>query len=169
MNPFRRARVASAALFGALACVASSTADSEIAGSRMLSVQTNNNAIAGSRPLYGRLILAKIGLENFTPDQQEWFWKKVEFYAQAAAFVQACGHDPNFEQRIVAAAQNCATDAAIQTVRAVFHKKLAANRKLDPPGICKLAGAPDLTANLEKSLEQAIEDVAQACRTCLTC
>jgi hypothetical protein len=119
----------------------------------------------------GRYVIpAKVGLENFTPDQQQWLWNKVEEYAGYLAFVQACGgHDPNFEARIMAAARNCATESAIQAVRAVFHKRLAAQRKLDPPGICKLPAAPAVLESSEKSLNQAVEDVAQACRSCLTC
>lgn len=117
----------------------------------------------------GHIVLAKVGLESFTAEQRQWFWKKVEFYAAALAFVRVCGRDPNFEQRIVAAARDCATDRAIEVVRAVFHQKLAAQAKLDPPTICKVDAARGLAESLEKSLNQAIEDVAQACRSCLTC
>ena len=114
-------------------------------------------------------ILAKVGLENFTPAQQQWFWDKVDEMAIFEAFVRFCGRNIHFEQRMVAAAEGCATAEAIQRVRAVFRKKVAAHLKDNKPGICQLPGSPELIIRIEKDLENAIEDVVRACRSCLTC
>jgi hypothetical protein len=70
-----------------------------------------------------QVIQAKVGLNSFTPEQQQWFWSKVDTFALFDSFLRFCGHDTRFEQRIVAAAQDCATPEAIQTVRTVFRRK----------------------------------------------
>jgi hypothetical protein len=116
-----------------------------------------------------QVIQAKVGLDSFTPDQQQWFWSQVDVYARFDSFLRFCGRDTHFEQRIVAAARDCATPGAIQTARTVFRRKAAASMRRNTPGLCQLPGVPALIANMEKLVNGAVDDVDRACRSCLIC
>jgi hypothetical protein len=116
-----------------------------------------------------QVIQAKVGLDSFTPDQQQWLWSQVDTYAQFDTFLRFCGHDTHFEQRIVAAAQDCVSAEAMQKVRTVFRRKSAVYMKRNLPGLCQRPGVPALLGGIEKSVNQAVDDVDRACRSCLTC
>jgi hypothetical protein len=142
--------------------------------------QKSNWRVAFAAPLFafvcflassvdGQVVLAKLDFNSFSQDKQQWFWEQVSGYAVREAFLRSCGHVSNLEERIVAAAQNCAAAEAIERVRTVFRKKVAAEMRLIKPTTCNYPEAPNLIARIEQSFKETIEKLEQACRTCLTC
>jgi hypothetical protein len=122
-------------------------------------------------------VQAKVALESFTQDQQDWLWGKVDEYARSEAIFQICDVNTNFEQRIVAAVQRCATPDSLGRVRAVFRRKVTSYKSVykpiyqpaDKPELCTNSGIRALFAQVLKGMDSAVEDVQNACNSCLAC
>jgi hypothetical protein len=117
----------------------------------------------------GGTVQAKVDFDTFSAEQQQWFWDQLNDYAQFDAFLRFCGHDPNFEQRMQAAARECVTDQAIQKVRSVYRTRVVREMKKNRPGICTAPDGAALIPRMEKTVNQAVRDVESACRTCAFC
>jgi hypothetical protein len=119
------------------------------------------------------VVLAKVGLQSFTQAQQDWFWKKADLRAKTQAIFKICGHHSDFEERIIAAVQDCATAEAIQKVRAVFDRKIDAYvteySKVYNDKLCHAPGVIHLFAMADKELDSDVENVTRACSMCVSC
>jgi hypothetical protein len=117
------------------------------------------------------VILAKVGMEWLTKEQQQTLWHRVEQYAGMESFVSFCGRPSNIERRVVSAVQACITPATLQQVVSHFRRKLTEKKDgiTADQGICEEQKIKNLVKQIHTAIDSMVAEVTRMCRNCLFC
>jgi len=117
------------------------------------------------------VILAKVGMEWLSKEQQQTLWHRVDQYAGMESFVSFCGRPSNIERRVVSAVQACITPATLQQVVSQFRKKLNEKKGgiVAAPTICEEQKFKNLVKQIHTAIDTLVADVTRMCSSCLFC
>ena len=117
------------------------------------------------------VILAKVGMEWLSKEQQQTLWRRVDQYAGMESFASFCGRPSNIERRVVGAVQACITPATLQQVVSQFRKKLHEKKSgiVAEPTICDEQKFKNLVRQIHTAIDALVDDVTRMCRSCLFC
>ena len=117
------------------------------------------------------VILAKLGMEMLSKDQQQTLWLRVERFASMESFANFCGKPSNIERRVVGAVQACITPTTLQQVVTTFRKKLhEKNGSITADKtICQEARIKNLVKEIHTSIDTLVNEVARMCQSCIIC
>jgi hypothetical protein len=117
------------------------------------------------------VILAKVGLDWLSKDQQQKLWQRVELYAHMESFANFCGRPSQIERRVVNAVKACITPTSLQQVVVFFRKKLNERNEAisADPSICEETRMKNLVREIHTSVDKLVAEVARMCKSCLFC
>jgi hypothetical protein len=117
------------------------------------------------------VILAKVGMEWLTKEQQQTLWHRVDQYAGMESFVSFCGRPSQIERRVVSAVQACITPATLQQVVSHFRKKLTEKKNgiTADQAICEEQKMKNLVKQIHTAIDTMVAEVTRMCRNCLFC
>jgi hypothetical protein len=117
------------------------------------------------------IILAKVGMEWLSQEQQQTLWRRVDQYAGMESFVSFCGRPSNIERRVVNAVQACVTPASLQMVVTRFRKNLSEKKGgiTADQSICQEQRVKTLVKKIHAAIDTMVAEVARMCSSCLFC
>jgi hypothetical protein len=117
------------------------------------------------------VILAKVGLDWLSKEQQQQLWRRVEVYADMESFANFCGRPSQIERRVVSAVRPCIAPASLQQVVGFFRKKLTEKneRITADPTICEEPRIKNLVKEIHSSIDKLVAEVARMCKSCFIC
>jgi hypothetical protein len=117
------------------------------------------------------VILAKVGLDWLSKEQQQQLWKRVELYADMESFANFCGHPSQIERRVVNAVKPCITPVSLQQVIAHFRRKLTEKNGTitADPSICEEQRMKNLVKEIHTAIDKLVTEVTRMCKSCIIC
>lgn len=117
------------------------------------------------------VILAKVGLDWLSKEQQHKLWQRVELYAHMESFANFCGHPSQIERRVVNAVRPCITPSTLQQVVAHFRKKLSERNEsiTADPSVCEEQRMKNLVKEIHTLIDKLVTEVTSTCKSCIIC
>lgn len=117
------------------------------------------------------VILAKLGLDWLSKEQQQQLWKRVELYADMESFANFCGRPSQIERRVINAVKPCITPVSLQQVIAHFRKKLTEKNGTisADPSICEEQRIKNLVREIHTTIDKLVTEVTRMCNSCIIC
>lgn len=117
------------------------------------------------------VILAKLGLDWLSKEQQQQLWKRVELYADMESFANFCGRPSQIERRVINAVKPCITPVSLQQVIAHFRKKLTEKNGTisADPSICEEQRIKNLVREIHTTIDKLVTEVTRMCKSCIIC
>jgi hypothetical protein len=117
------------------------------------------------------VILAKLGLDWLSKEQQQQLWKRVELYADMESFANFCGRPSQIERRVINAVKPCITPVSLQQVIAHFRKKLTEKNGTITAdrSICEEQRIKNLVREIHTTIDKLVTEVTQMCKSCIIC
>jgi hypothetical protein len=117
------------------------------------------------------VILAKLGMEMLSKDQQQVLWQRVERYAEYESFASFCGRPSHIERRVIGAIQPCITPASIQQVMSRFRKHLHDKNAAitAEKSVCEDTRIKTLIKQIHTAIDTLVNEVTNMCKSCLIC
>ncbi len=117
------------------------------------------------------VILAKVGLDWLSKEQQQQLWKRVELYADMESFANFCGRPSQIERRVISAVKPCITPVSLQQVISHFRKKLSEKNGTitADKSICEEQRIKTLVKEIHTTIDKLVTEVTRMCKSCIIC
>ena len=117
------------------------------------------------------VILAKLGMEMLSKDQQQTLWLRVERFASMESFANFCGKPSNIERRVVGAIEPCINPPTIQQVVTRFRTHLREKNAAitAEKTVCQEARIKNLIKEIHTAIDTLVNEVARMCKSCIIC
>jgi len=103
----------------------------------------------------------KFSLADLTAEQRAEFYKQIDSYGLATAYLNACHRPPRIVERLSPIARGCVDEESFNKVKTMYN---AAVLTYSSRYNCSAPGAGTMVANIEQKIEEIVSTARNACQ-----